>query len=121
MTSAEPNRPEAKTLRVSVDTHARLMQYMRTMRLRSVDEAISMFLDDKVLRIPLNDTVHERWATASDKAGYPMDKWVALVVEGFLAYGSGPGRIDLTLKLTLQALQRVTELLKSASGEEDSS
>jgi hypothetical protein len=107
MTSTEPNRPEAKTLRVSVDTHARLMQYMRTMRLRSVDEAISMFLDDKVLRIPLPDVVHERWADAADKLGYPMDKWVAQIVEAHLSYGSSPARIQLLMTSLVQSLQHL--------------
>lgn len=112
MSTPENKRAEGEmTLRVLKSTHAKFIAKQRETRLRSADDLVQTLLSSNTLTIPLPPLVRERWEAAAAEAGYPLDKWVGLVVEAYIAYGASPGRIEMSLGYAAKVLERAVDII----------
>lgn len=93
-----------KTLRVSPETHAKVMAHARRIR-GTVDEAVTDLADESTVRVLLSDIQRARWDQAAQQRGQRLGDFVRLMVETGIAYN--PRTMN-------QVFYRVDALCKSA-------
>ena len=95
---------ESKTLRVSPETHARVMAHARQIR-GTVDEAVADLADESTVRVLLSAMQRLRWEQAAQQRGLRLGDFVRLLVETGITYN--PRTLN-------QVFYRVDALCKSA-------
>lgn len=78
---------KTKTLRVSEDTHARLMAYIASTRASSMDEAVSGLLSTDTVHLPLSPVQRYRWDVAAEGFGVPVQEFIPQCVEAIIHQG----------------------------------
>lgn len=86
-----------KSILVSEETHAMLMDYSKKVRASSMDEVLRYFVQEDVIRIPAPKEVSNRWKSVAAAAGYSVEQWVAQRVEAAIQYNADPGVIGRAL------------------------
>jgi predicted HicB family RNase H-like nuclease len=77
---------ETKTVRVSEETHRRIMAIARDLR-GTADEALTMLLNEDMVHVPLTHVQHQRWKTAANERGVSVRQLISLCVEAAVTGG----------------------------------
>lgn len=89
--------PGTKTVRVSLQTHEKLMDLADRIN-GSADDALAFLLGTSTVRVPISDIQRNRWSEAAAAAGVSLSEFVRMRVEAAIEYGADP-----------QGLQRIYE------------
>lgn len=85
-----PAQPTTKQLRVSLNTHERVMRLAAHLN-GTADDALRHLLGLSTVRVPVSDIQRERWIEAARIAGVSLPEFVEMRVEAALAFGFDPG------------------------------
>jgi hypothetical protein len=88
-----PSPNSTKTIRVSIETHKRLMDLADRLE-GSADDAMNHLLGSSTVRVPVSDIQHKRWSEAAHEAGVGLAEFVKMRVEGALHYGADPAGLQ---------------------------
>ncbi len=99
-----------KTLRVSLPLHEKFVDFKHENRCRNADQALGLLLADNVVHVPVPAMALARWRATADASGFPLDQWVAQLVEGYLATRADAGEIR-------RALDELITLRRAQTGE----
>lgn len=78
---------ETKTIRVSEETHRRIMAIARDLR-GTADEALTMLLNEDMVHVPLTHVQHQRWKAAANARGVSVRQLISLCVEAAVTGGN---------------------------------
>lgn len=83
-----------KTIRVSLETHKRLMDLADRLD-GSADDALNHLLGASTVRVPVSDIQRDRWSEAAHAAGVSLPEFVKMRVEAALQYGADPRGLQM--------------------------
>lgn len=101
-----PTTPGTKTIRVSLETHKRLMDLAEQLD-GSADDALNHLLGVSTVRVPVSDIQRQRWANAAHASGVSLAQWVVLRVEAALQWQSDPTGLRLVYDQVLEIARHV--------------
>lgn len=101
-------QPQAKSLKVSEDSHRLVHNIARALN-GNADDAIRSLLDPNQARIRLSPAQRRRWQEGADEAGVDLAEFIIMRVEGCL-YARGDMPILVQMNDTLMRLARHLDL-----------
>jgi hypothetical protein len=87
---------DSKTIRVSNETHKRLMSLAADIN-GTADDALSHLLGLSTVRVPVSEVQRERWTAYANAQGVSIAEWVKLRVEAAIQYGTDQGTMHVVL------------------------
>lgn len=106
-----------KTIRVSVDTHRKFLDFQFDGHFRSADVAMAALLPENILRIQVPAEVMARWKEEAAASGYPLEQWAVQRMETWPAKCmQHAGEVREALD-ELVAIKRALEVANVALGE----
>jgi hypothetical protein len=93
-TPSPPPQPTTKQLRVSLETHEKVMRLAAGIK-GTADDALRALLGMSTVRVPVTDIQRARWAEAAAEDGVGLEDFVEMRVEAAVQYGFDPGTLGL--------------------------
>lgn len=78
--------PQAKNVRLSAETHARLAAVADTIG-GTMDDAVAHLLAEGAVRVPASAQERHRWSQAAAHIGVPLEEFVRHRVEAYMQFG----------------------------------
>lgn len=97
-------QPQAKSLKVSEDSHRRVHDIARALN-GNADDAVRSLLDPNQVRVRVTEIQRRRWQEAADEAGVSLPEFIMMRVEGAL-FVKGDMPLLVQMNDTVTALAR---------------
>lgn len=104
--------PTTKTIRISAETHARIVRLQDKLGDQTADGAIRFLLSMDAVRVNVTPEQRDRWQAAATAAGLRLSDFVHALTEAAIMYGTDRG----TMQLMYQHVREIRGLVRAVHG-----